>query len=186
VLERFGDPNVYARAEAEIGVSLTLNEVIALEFSSVRAPLSEVAAWLVERARIRPGFGELVSTHRTLVVSSGFHELIEPVLEREGIEVEVIANRLDPGPRGWRVRFRSEQPCAVCLEPCKRRDLPPGPLVYAGDGYSDLCAARAADRVFATGGLADDLQAEGIPFEPLGDFFQVAEALAREGSGRCP
>ena len=44
-----------------------------------------------------------------VVVSSGFHELIEPVLEREGIEVELHANRVDPRPEGWRVEWLSDE-----------------------------------------------------------------------------
>ena len=67
-----------------------------------------------------PGFGEFARRHDPLVVSSGFHELIEPLLEREGLELDVVANRLDPRPDGWRVVFRDGATCAVCGEPCKR------------------------------------------------------------------
>src|SRR5262245_55545803 len=93
VVLEFGDVGVYERAEKELGRSLTLHEVIALEFQTIRAPLAEVVAWVRENVTIRAGFVELVAAHRPLVVSSGFHELIEPVLAREGIEVEVLANR---------------------------------------------------------------------------------------------
>jgi 2-hydroxy-3-keto-5-methylthiopentenyl-1-phosphate phosphatase len=85
-------------------------------------------------------------------------------------------------PAGWRVSFRNRERCSVCSEPCKRADLPSGFVVYAGDGYADYCAARAADRVFATGSLAQSLGADGIAFESLVDFFQMAAAL--EGSSR--
>ena len=180
VLEEFGDPEIYARVEAELGRTFTLDEVIAREFATVTAPLGEVAAWLLERARIRPGFAELARRHRPLVVSSGFHELIEPVLEREGLraEVELRANRVDPRPDGWRVRFRVTDPCPACGEPCKRADLPEGPVVYAGDGYSDRCAALAADRVYATGSLARWLAERGAPFRTLTTFIDVAAELA--------
>ena len=33
------------------------------------------------------------------------------MLEREGLELEVVANRLDPRPDGWRVLFRNDRPC---------------------------------------------------------------------------
>ena len=129
--------------------------MIALEFETVTAPLPEVEAWLVENVRVRPGFRELVARRAPLVVSAGFHELIEPVLEREGVEVELVANRIDAAPGGWRAVFHDTAPCPVCGEPCKRASLPAGePVVFAGDGYSDRCAALAAERVFATGSLA--------------------------------
>jgi 2-hydroxy-3-keto-5-methylthiopentenyl-1-phosphate phosphatase len=177
VLLEFGDPEVYLRTERSLGRKLTLHEVIALEFETVRAPLAEVQAFLVEHARVRAGFTELVERHSPLVVSAGFHELIEPVLAREGVEVELYANRLEPRPDGWRARFRDEAPCPVCGEPCKRAALPPGPVVYAGDGYSDRCAALAAERVFALGGLAAYLDREGVPYEPLTDFTELARSL---------
>ena len=178
VLREFGDPEVYRQVEHELGRKLSLHEVIALEFETVTAPLDEVTAWLLEHVRLRPGFGELAEACAPLVVSAGFHELIEPVLAREGVGVELIANRLDPSPGGWRAVFRDTAPCPVCGEPCKRASLPAGvAVVYAGDGYSDRCAALAAERVFATGGLATYLEHRGVPFEPLTDFHDLLSRL---------
>jgi len=91
VLLEFGDERIYDAAENRLGRDLTLHEVIALEFESVQAPLDEVVRWVRENVRVRAGFHEFAREHRPLVVSSGFHELIAPVLEREGIE-------LDDGP----------------------------------------------------------------------------------------
>jgi 2-hydroxy-3-keto-5-methylthiopentenyl-1-phosphate phosphatase len=177
VLERFGVAEVYLRAEAELDAGrMTLNEVISAEFATVTAPLEEVVAYVVEHARVRPGFAELAQARHPLVVSSGFHELIEPVLEREGVldAVELRANRIDARPDGWRVRYRVAETCDVCGEPCKRGDLPAGEVAYAGDGHSDYCAALAADRVYATGSLAGFLDRRGVPYEPLTDFRALA------------
>ena len=102
---------------------------------------------------MRPGLRELAALE-PLVISAGFHELIEPVLGRERVELKVLANRVDARPDGWVVRFRDETACATCGEPCKRGSLAGEPYVYAGDGYSDRCAALAADRVFARDSLA--------------------------------
>ncbi|HEU0248858.1 MAG TPA: haloacid dehalogenase-like hydrolase [Gaiellaceae bacterium] len=174
VLVEFGDDEIYDEHEARLGRELTLHEVIAGEFRSVRAPLDEVVAWVRAHARLRAGFAEFARRHRPLIVSSGFHELIEPVLEREGLELEVRANRIDPQPEGWRVRFRNEKPCAVCGEPCKRSDIAGlDGFVYVGDGYSDRCVALAAARVFARDGLAEHLTAIGASFEPFEDFHGV-------------
>jgi 2-hydroxy-3-keto-5-methylthiopentenyl-1-phosphate phosphatase len=179
VLLEFGDVDAYVRAEEELGRRLTLHEVIALEFSTVTAPLPEVVRWVVENVRVRPGFRELVERFRPLIVSSGFHELIEPVLAREGVEAEVLANRLDARPDGWRVRWRDEAVCGVCGEACKRSTLPAdGEVVYVGDGYSDRCAALAADRVFATGGLAEYLDEQGVAYERFADLRDVARRLS--------
>ncbi len=178
VLLEFGDEAVYEAHEAKLGRQLTLHEVIAGEFRTVRAPVEEVVAWLVEHARLRDGFAEFARAHDPFVVSSGFHELIEPVLEREGVELDVVANRLEPGPDGWRVRFRNEEPCPVCGEPCKRADIAGiDDVVYVGDGFSDRCVSLAASRVFARDGLAEYLAAKGVAFEPFTDFVELAARL---------
>lgn len=178
VLEQFGDPQVYDEAERILGRGATLHEVIALEFRTVNAPLAEVVGWVVENVRVRPGFARFARGHQPLVVSSGFHELIEPVLAREGVELEVRANRLDPDPEGWEAVFRNDTACAVCGQPCKRADVAGlGSFVYAGDGYSDRCVALAADRVFARDGLARYFASLGAPFEALTDFDALDRAL---------
>ena len=52
------------------------------------------------------------------------------------------------------------------------------PFVYVGDGYSDRCAALAAERIFARDGLARHLDAQGVAYEPFDDLHDVAAALA--------
>ena len=180
VLQEFGDAEIYERVEHELDAgTMTLNEVIAAEFATVTVPLEQAVAFVVEHARVRAGFAELARAQRPLVASSGFHELIEPVLEREGVlgAVELRANRVEARPDGWRIEFRVSETCEVCGEPCKRSDLPEGDVVYAGDSHSDYCASLAADRVFATGNLARWLERRGVAFTPLTDFHGFATAL---------
>jgi 2-hydroxy-3-keto-5-methylthiopentenyl-1-phosphate phosphatase len=182
VLLEFGDRGVYEEYEARLGNDLTLHEVIAGEFRTVGAPLDEVAAWVRENVVVRDGFGEFARRHEPIVVSSGFHELIEPVLDREGLRLEVFANRVDARPDGWRVVFRDKTVCSVCGEACKRSAVAElAPFVFVGDGVSDHCAAEAAARVFARDGLSDYLTARGIPFERFDDFRDVERMLDRPG-----
>jgi 2-hydroxy-3-keto-5-methylthiopentenyl-1-phosphate phosphatase len=178
VLDRFGDRDVFQRMEAGLGTTFTHREVMEREMATITTPLEEAVAFLVAEAEIRPGFRRLVERFRPLVLSSSFHETIEPVLAREGVEVDLIANRIDARPDGWRVIWTDDAPCPECGELCKRRSLPAGrTVVYAGDGYSDRCAALAADRVFARGGLARYLASRGAAFEPFEDLDDIAAAL---------
>ena len=137
--------------------------------------------------RVRDGFREFVDLAReqgwrVVIVSSGFHELIEPILEREGVEVELHANRVDPSTDGWRVQWRYDERCDSCGESCKRSIVQElagdDELVYIGDGYSDRCAAEASDLVFATRGLAEYLDDQGISYERFDDFHDVVRGLA--------
>jgi 2-hydroxy-3-keto-5-methylthiopentenyl-1-phosphate phosphatase len=180
VLAEFGDTARVAAADTALNRGeITLEEEIRRQFATVTAPVVEVAAWVVENARVRPGFAELVAEHHPLVVSSGFHELIEPVLAREGVEVDLHANRIDERPDGWRVIWRYPEGCNECGQSCKRAVLPAGRVIYVGDGYSDRCAALAADRVFATGGLARYLTERAVAFEPFTDFHALSQSLDR-------
>ena len=84
-------------------------------------------------------------------------------------------------PDGSAVEFRHGEICTVCDQECKRSvvdELRNGEVVvYVGDGYSDRCAALAADRVFARRELAQYLDADGVGYEPFDDFVSVRGAL---------
>jgi 2,3-diketo-5-methylthio-1-phosphopentane phosphatase len=188
VVEKFGDPTARRETEAGLGAGMSLQEVIARQYATVQAPLEDVVAWAVENVRFRPGFHELMRLARaqgweTAIVSSGVREVIEPLLAREGIEgIPVAANSVDPDPSGWQVLFRDQEACSVCGEPCKRSSVTAlaghGALVYVGDGYSDGCAAGAADYVFARRRLVMYLEERGQRFERFDDFIQVARRLS--------
>jgi 2-hydroxy-3-keto-5-methylthiopentenyl-1-phosphate phosphatase len=173
VMERFGDLTLYDRIPG-IGDGITHDELLALEFATVTAPYDEVREFVLEHARVRRGFHELVERYDPLVISGTFHELIEPVLEREGMSVVLLANRVEPRPDGWRVMLRDGAVCDSCGEGCKRAALPEGEVVYVGDGYSDRCAALAATRVYARDGLARYLDERGVAYTPFEDLRDIA------------
>jgi 2-hydroxy-3-keto-5-methylthiopentenyl-1-phosphate phosphatase len=178
-IERFGDLEVFRAMERELERELTLDEVIATEMATIRAPLNEVVGWLLEHVRVRPGLRELVRTHDPLIVSAGFHELIDPVLEREAIDARVAANHVSADPAGWQASFPDGPLCDVCGERCKRGAVAGlGRFAYVGDGVSDRCVSLAADRRFARAGLARWLDEREIPYEPFEDLHDVSIALS--------
>ena len=190
VAEEFGDYAIFQEADEGLDRgSMSLHEVIRREYEPVRAPLEEVVPWVVERARIRPGFHELVDAAdrngwHLVILSAGFRELIEPILAHAGLaHLELLANSVDADPSGWRIRFRDEEPCTVCGEPCKRSTVTAiagdDEVVYIGDGFSDRCAAEAADLVFARRGLAEWLDERGRPYDHFEDFHSVVRTLDR-------
>jgi 2-hydroxy-3-keto-5-methylthiopentenyl-1-phosphate phosphatase len=170
----FGDPSVSGR---DFGSHA---EGLVHEVGTLRATAEQVSAWAVENVELRPGFHELVERFQPVIVSSGLPQLILPVLEREGVEVEVRSNDADPRPDGWAISFYDDRPCLVCGETCKRAMLPAGPgLVYIGDGYSDRCPALACDRVFARDFLSRFLTDGGVPFASFETLHDVVAALER-------
>jgi 2-hydroxy-3-keto-5-methylthiopentenyl-1-phosphate phosphatase len=183
-MAEFGDWQVYLDASAALKRGeITLHEEIRRDAAGIKAPLEQVQSWLVDNTDLRPGFREFAERFRPVIVSSNFRQLIEPVLAAEGLELDVRANEVEWHPGGWRGTFRNGEACGTCGEPCKRADLPAGEeVIYVGDGYSDRCAAEAADRVFARDSLARYLGERGVAYEPFDDFYDVGRALAAPAS----
>ncbi len=180
-------PEAFAEAERGLlGGTMTLQEALRLEFEGIRGDHDALVAEAVACAAVRAGFRDFVAAarragHRVVVVSSGFTAIIRPVLEREGLaDLEVLAHDVRFSPDGTRVMLRGGDDCDECGEACKRavvRDLGRGPVAYVGDGYSDRCAALAADIRFATDGLARYLDGEGVAYVAFADFHDVRAAL---------
>jgi HAD superfamily phosphoserine phosphatase-like hydrolase len=174
----FGDWDLYLEASAALKRGeITLHEEIRRDATGIKAPLEDVQQWAVENIELRRGFDEFARKHRPVIVSSNFRQLIEPILAAHGLDLEVRANEVEWHPGGWRATFRNNDDCDTCGEPCKRPDVVGTEVIYVGDGYSDRCAAQAADRVFARRALAQYLDEQGVPYEPFEDFDDVERAL---------
>ena len=123
VIHAFGDPAILAELEPRVGVDLTLHEEIAAEFAAVDAPLADVVDWVLANVHVRPGLAELAEL-RPVIVSAGFHELIEPVLRREGIELEVLANRVEAGRTAGGSTFATRRPAHAAASRASARASP--------------------------------------------------------------
>lgn len=185
-------PGVWERAEAGLrSGEMTLLQAMEEEFKEVRASEEEVLAFIRERAVVRRGFPEFVrwvetEGHRLVIVSAGFRVVIDAVLADAGLgHLHVHAGDALFSPTGTRVSYPPASAscvdrCGICKTEIIEAHAPfAGPVVYVGDGYSDRCAAREVDLVFARQGLADYLAAEGVPFQPYEDFFDVMALLQR-------
>ena len=186
-------PEQWAAAEGDLQQrTMTLREVIAAEFAPIKGDHDTIVSETVDRAQIRAGFADFVQAaeragDRIVVVSSGFVSVIRPVLEREGLgHLEVIAHDVRFTPDGGVVDFRHGEPCPVCGEECKRSVVDAmrdgREVAYVGDGYSDRCAAQAADIRFARRTLAQHLDREGVGYIWFDDFATVKDELLGPGA----
>jgi 2-hydroxy-3-keto-5-methylthiopentenyl-1-phosphate phosphatase len=187
VLERYA-PDAYEAAEEGLRSGrLTLRQCMEMEFAPVCGDHDAIVAEVLRAVRIRDGFAEFVRAaeaggHRIAVVSGGFESIIRPVLAGAGAaHLPLFAHEARFTPAGTRIDFRHGEDCDVCGEECKRsvvEGLRNGhPVAYVGDGYSDRCAAMAADRRFARRSLARDLDRLGLSYTPFDDFHTVRAAL---------
>jgi len=181
-------PDVFDEVEDALTAGrISLRECIRREFEAVAGDHDQIVGEAVARTRVRAGFASFVDAARTagfrvVVVSSGFESIIRPVLARAGVEgLDVVAHEVHFTDAGGVVEFRHGEDCDICGEQCKRSVVTSmrdgGEVVYIGDGYSDHCAAMAADRVFARRGLARYLRTAGVPFESFQDFTDVRAAM---------
>ena len=181
-------PDAFAAADAALARGeIGLDECLSRQIATITVPREEVEAFLVETVGIRPGAAELLAFCaregvEPVVVSSGFESLIHRILAAHGLELAVSAHEVEYTPEGMRVRFRERADCDRCGERCKRAEvarLAAGRRVaYVGDGYSDTCAAEAADLRFARASLARHLEADGYPYVPFADMRDVHLGLA--------
>jgi 2-hydroxy-3-keto-5-methylthiopentenyl-1-phosphate phosphatase len=191
LVERFGDLDARNERERRLGAELTLRELIAANVASLSVSQERALATLDQETRLRKGLGRLLEWARghdveVLVVSSGMRAIVEHILARAGAEhVRVVANECEIDGQSWRVRFSDAAMCPECGESCKRAavtKLAGGrTVVYVGDGYSDLFAALAADRVFARRRLAALLSELAVSYTPFEDMDDVSAVLESDG-----
>ena len=121
------------------------------------------------------------------ILSDGLGFYIRALLAAEGLRLPVRTNEAEPDTSGLgrpvvTTPFLNPRcgRCGTCktdrVEDLARRGFR---VVYAGDGYSDLCAAPRAHELFAKDVLARHCAERGIPFTPFESLHDVARALAR-------
>lgn len=148
------------------------------------------AAWLafaLSRGRLDPGFADLARLCRRRgwsleILSDGLEFYIHALLEQAGWALPVRANRAVVGGRGLEIHTPYMNPrcgrCGTCksarVEELRQRGWI---VTYVGDGYSDLCAAPRAHRIFAKGVLAAHCAAAGVAHQAFVSLDQVAKLL---------
>jgi HAD superfamily phosphoserine phosphatase-like hydrolase len=166
-----------------------VREVLADEASLVRCTYDEGAALLRREVRLDPSFPAFVAACRArdiplTVVSSGLEPIIRDRLEELGVrDVAIVANGLDPDPRGWRILWRDESPNGTDKAALVLTAAATGArTIFIGDGRSDYEAATAADVRLAKRGLQLEryLTRHGVPFEPFSTFAEIVLASLSE------
>ena len=196
LLTRFGDPNWTSVRQQFRDGQLDLKEYQEITFRNIQADRATMQSYVKEHASLRPYFGELWRFCKTngfpmAVVSQGLDFYISALLQQGGFdeipiyavdtsftggEISYIYNHVYPGQeskgnsKGFVVDGFQDQGHYV---------------VYAGDGLSDLEAARKADLVFAHRTLALRCDEEGIPYIPFENFegmLLAVRELSRNGN----
>ena len=190
LLNQFGAPNWEDVRQRFRDGEINLKVYQEITFRDIRADRATMQSYVKDHANLRPFFRELwafcqANNIPMAVVSQGLDFYIEALLERSGIAgVPVYAvnteftggkisyqyNHVYPGKeslgnsKGFIVESFQERGCYV---------------FFAGDGQSDLEAARVADVTYAHRTLANLCDAESIPYQPFQDFGGMLLAVKR-------
>ena len=193
VFERFADPK-WRDFEAQYHagrLSVEQYNAAALDLVDVAVTGAELREFVGEVARPRPGLGELVDWAHwhewpVVVVSNGFDFYVDTVIASLGLDrIAAHAGRTRNEYR-WRVRYLS--PRGIELQDgfklaYARAFKDSGDFVaYAGDGASDIAAARLAGAVFARSTLLERLSGEHPRVFPFETFHDVVAVLERDAA----
>ena len=144
---------------------------------SIRTPFPECVKYLCENITLDPHFKEFYTWARknrvpVIVLSSGMqpiiHALLLHLLGPEANEIEIVSNDVVERPGmtkeqegGWTIKFHDDSGFghdkSLAIRPyakhfAERPKEPRPPMLYAGDGVSDLSAASETDLLFAKKG----------------------------------
>ncbi|CAD0084802.1 unnamed protein product, partial [Aureobasidium vineae] len=163
---------------------------------SVKMPYDECIKYVSENVKLDPGFNDYLqwaikNNIPTVVLSSGMEPIIRAILEKLVGEnakyIDVICNNIQarPGKQvneegGWELVYHDDSHFghdkSLTIRPYAQLPADQRPtLFYAGDGVSDLSAAKETDLLFAKSGH------DNIPFTVFEDWSQIKAKVQQVG-----
>jgi 2,3-diketo-5-methylthio-1-phosphopentane phosphatase len=162
-------------------------ELTTEECREVRVGETEAIAF-VRGFGLDPGFAGFARAaerrgDEVLVLSDGFDFYIRELLERDGLsDIRYSANRARFEAGRLVPEFPRSGGCGRCgnckAVPVREYRSKGWRTVMVGDGLSDRCGAREADRVVARGSLLEWCRAEGRPVTPFEGFAALSSDAA--------
>nr|OQO24814.1 hypothetical protein B0A51_06812 [Rachicladosporium sp. CCFEE 5018] len=173
---------------------------------SVTRPFPECVDYLVENIKLDPHFNEffqwaLQNEIPTVVLSSGMRPVIKGILEnlvgKDADKIDIVCNeavaregkRIDE-EGGWRIEYHDESGFghdkSLEIRPYAKLPTDRRPtMFYAGDGVSDLSAARETDLLFAKKGhdLVSYCARENVPFTIFEDWSSILATVKKIVAG---
>ncbi|RDA95054.1 hypothetical protein CP533_2173 [Ophiocordyceps camponoti-saundersi (nom. inval.)] len=171
----------------------------------ISAPFDECLDLLLQHVRLDPGFRQFYAWARAnnvpiVILSGGMQPVIRALLRNllgpGASDIQVISNDIRPrnpgtsinDPNGWTIQFRDETAHGhdKSVEIRKYSSLPNRPvLFYAGDGVSDLSAAKETDLLFAKADkdLVTYCEREEVPFVTFRDWTSITQTCKDIAAG---
>lgn len=162
--------------------SLSITEAIRQELASVKITWDDALAAMDREVAVDPTFTGFVlwcriQGYTLTVLSSGMEPVVRHFVGDPAIPV--IAHRVRVEGDGWHYTPIPEHDKTRVLA-LVNGDCP---VIYIGDGASDVCAIPLVDRLFAKQGryLERYCREHAVPHTPFRDFDDVRRALSASG-----
>jgi len=189
--KHFVGPNCWTDVDAFIsGRRLTAKDAYEQVLGRMQVSDQDLADFVLQ-FELDPYFGVAASLFAdrglpVLILSDGYHYYIDRILKKEGLDwIPRIANQLvientTAIPLFPHHGLLNCHRCGCCKTYHLRQLKTSGyKIIYFGDGYTDRCAARSADVVFAKDYLAQFLSRQEIPFIPFKNYQDALPKLKR-------
>ncbi|KAI9903831.1 hypothetical protein N3K66_000360 [Trichothecium roseum] len=170
---------------------------------SVTTPFNECVSILKQNIKLDPGFKEFYEWSREnnipiVILSGGMQPVIRALLDillGPGWDIQIVSNDVEARPGkdvnevgGWNIKFHDDTPHGhdKSIEIRKYSSLPNRPtMFYAGDGVSDLSAARETDLLFAKADkdLVTWCENEKVPFVTFRDWTSITQTCKDIAAG---
>ncbi|KZF19382.1 phosphoserine phosphatase [Xylona heveae TC161] len=180
---------------------------------SIKHPFNECVQTLVDNIKLDPHFNDfykwaLEHNVPVVVLSSGMVPIIRALLEHlvgpDAAKIQIISNDVKPRKidgkipedwenkeAAWEIEYHDDSSFghdkSLAIRPYANLPADKRPtLFYAGDGVSDLSAARETDLLFAKKGhdLVTYCEREGVPFTLFEDWNTILENVQAIYSGK--
>lgn len=162
---------------------LSEREAVKRALVTIDQSIASSTAWAVKHVELDPGVQQFISEIQSrniplTILSGGIEQWIRSILTAAELPaIPVIANQLSDaqGRLVLKPAFQAALGCGSCTQ-CKaaviqkmRQEFKDDFFVYVGDGFSDRCAVRHVDQVFAKEGLADFCIEKSINHDSFSD-----------------
>ncbi len=168
---------------------ITVEESNRRQFALIKEPKKRLQEFVRCHIDLRQGFPEFTADcvekgMNLVIVSNGLDFYIEVVLSELNMsDIELYCGKTEFNENGIMVSYANHIGNTIehgfkisYLNWLKQRGKP---IIYIGDGLSDLPAARNANYVFATGHLATLLKEEHISWSSFDNFIDIRNKLTQ-------
>lgn len=178
----------------------TFRDAFRMMLESVDKPFQECVDVLLENIKLDPGFADfymwaLENNVPVVVLSSGMEPIIRALLGKlvgeHAKTIEIVSNQVDLQDNGkkWDIIYHDKSDFghdkSLTIRPYA--NLPNRPtLLYAGDGVSDLSAAKETDLLFAKEGrdLITWCKRENIPYTEFSSYKVIHDEIKNLVEGK--